>query len=246
VVIENRVHPSLPFGSLLNQGVTTAHPGTQVKQVRWRDPRFWEPSDQQKLSQVPGVSPIGLRALLTTFQGAGLGRFGEVNISTDLLELLNNKAPAGRCLKRNLEICTVEAGQELPDASPVCWRDPRARDLSRGRVEPFGRDLGPVLSMPITSVISHPPQRQPRHDPRAVPQPRAQGISYRDPRSVPPVRLAGRVAATTRAFLRRSTRRAGHLHRPSRHQAHDIFRCARHPEPLGLAYGGRRAEPASL
>jgi hypothetical protein len=78
--------------------------------------------------------------------------------------------------------------------------------------------------MPITNDTRPPPPRQPRRDPRAK-QPGAQGIAYREPRSVPPDRLAGRVAATTPAFLCRSTWSAGHLHhRGHANRARDIFR----------------------
>jgi hypothetical protein len=50
------------------------------------------------------------------------------------------------------------------------------------------------------------------------------GIAYREPRSVPPVRLAGRVAATTRAFY--AVRRGGPATVTAwpRQPAHDIFR----------------------
>jgi hypothetical protein len=49
-----------------------------------------------------------------------------------------------------------------------------------------------------------------------------------------PVRIAGRVGATTRAFPCRSTRRAGHLHRRvTRQPGHTIFRVKASARPAG-------------
>jgi hypothetical protein len=125
VVVEHRVHPSLPLRSLLHQRVPTPHPGTQVEQVRRRDPRLREPTDQQQLPQVTGVRPIGLRALLFALQAAGLRRLRQMRLSTDPLELLDHKPPARRRLQRDLKTLTVEPGQERAHRTAVRRRDPR-------------------------------------------------------------------------------------------------------------------------
>jgi hypothetical protein len=95
-----------------------------------------------------------------------------------------------------------------PARSAGC--DPCTRDLAGDRVDPLHRDLRAMLIH--AHHQRHATTSSSRRDPHAEP-PGAQGIAYRQTRSVPPVRLAGRVAATTRAFLCRSTWRAGHLHR---------------------------------
>ena len=57
-------------------------------------------------------------------------------------------------------------------------------------------------------------RRRPRRQHRTSQQRDAQGIAYREPRSVPPFDWPAARAQSARAYLRRSTRRAGHLHRP--------------------------------
>lgn len=105
-------------------------------------------------------------------------------------------ASAGRAQKRLSALGTPSAASPLHDA---------------GRPRP-GLCRTTTRSMPIT-IVTRSPHRQPRPDHRADQQAGAQGIAYREPRSVPPDRLAGRVGATTRAFLRRSTRGTGHVYR---------------------------------
>jgi hypothetical protein len=58
---------------------------------------------------MPDVSPISLGVLLLARQRARLSRFGEVNISADLLKLLDHEPPTGRCLEGDLELSAVKA-----------------------------------------------------------------------------------------------------------------------------------------
>jgi hypothetical protein len=61
------------------------------------------------------------------------------------LELLDDEAPAGRRLERDLDFVIGEASSELPHAVAVGGRDPRARHLACLGVEPLRGDLRSVL-----------------------------------------------------------------------------------------------------
>ena len=116
--------------------------------MRGRDPRLRQPADQQQLTQMPGVSPVGLRTLATALQTARLNHLGQVHLGADPLELLDQEPPARRRLQRNLEPLAPEPSQELPDPGAIRRRDPRARDLARDRVDPLRRDLRTMLIDP--------------------------------------------------------------------------------------------------
>jgi hypothetical protein len=116
------------------------------------------------------------------------------------------------------------AGQELPDTGTVGRRDPRTRDLAGDHVDPLRRDLRALLIHAHHQRHEITIPSQPTRHPRVTEhKPGAQGMAYREPRLVPPIRLASRVAATTRAFRCRSTRRAGHLTGESRQPVHDTY-----------------------
>ena len=88
----------------------------------------------------------------------------------------------------------------------------RARDSSPGhRLDPLRRDLRSMLIQ-----AHHDRHRHPSFSSNLTREQRsARPSKYREPRSVLPIRMAGRAAGTARAFdLCHSTRRAGHLHRP--------------------------------
>jgi hypothetical protein len=104
VVVEHRVHPLLPLGALMHEHGADTEPGTKIQEVRWSDPRLREPADQQQLPQMPAVCPVGLRALLLALQSAGLRRLGQMRLSTNTLNLLNEKPPAGGRLQRDFQI----------------------------------------------------------------------------------------------------------------------------------------------
>ena len=57
----------------------------------------------KQLAQMPGVGPVGLRALLLALQRGRLGRLGQVHLGADTLELLDDEPPARRRLQRDLE-----------------------------------------------------------------------------------------------------------------------------------------------
>lgn len=126
------MHAALPPRALLNQGVATADSRAQVEQVSGRIHDSGKPADQQQLAQVTGVSPIGLRASLLAFQGAGLCRLGEANVSADLLELLDHKAPAG-----------VASNATSRSAPPNRARNCRTPARSAGAI--LAREIYPVF-----------------------------------------------------------------------------------------------------
>jgi hypothetical protein len=100
------------------------HPGAQVEEVRGRNPRLREATDQQQLPQMPGICPVGLRAILVALQAAPLRGLGEVGLRANPLKLLDQEPPARRRLQRGLEIGALEPRQELPYADAVGRRDP--------------------------------------------------------------------------------------------------------------------------
>ena len=128
--------------------MTGPDPGAEIQDVRRWDPRLRQPPDQQQLSQVPGVGPVGLCSLLLTLQRGRLGRLSQVHLGADSLELLGHEPPTRRCLQRHLQPFTPELGQELPHADTVRWRDPRPEDLAGDRVDPLRRDLRAMLIKP--------------------------------------------------------------------------------------------------
>ena len=76
------------------------------------------------------VGAIGLGALLVAAHKARLGRLGQVHLGADRLQLLNDKAPAGRRFQSNLKVAARETAQELPHAFAVRGHHPRAGDLA--------------------------------------------------------------------------------------------------------------------
>src|SRR5919108_3739347 len=125
-----------------------ADPGAEIEDVRGWDPRLRQPADQQQLAQMPGVSPVGLRALLRPPQPARLRRLGEMHAGADALGLLDHEPPARRCLQRDLELLPREAPQEAPARGWVRRPAPAARDLAGRKVDPLRGDLRPVLIEP--------------------------------------------------------------------------------------------------
>ena len=75
---------------------------------------------------MPGISPVGLRALLLALQRGRLRRLGEVHLSADTLEFLDHEPPTRRRLQRDLQARSLERGQEPPNRCAVRRRDSRA------------------------------------------------------------------------------------------------------------------------
>ena len=172
------------------------------------------------------ASAQSVLARFFALQRRRLGRLSQMHLGADLLELLDHEPPASRCLQRDLQRLAAETGQEL-----------RTPARSAGTI--LARDTSPVPvsihSAEICADADPNPSPQTRHHlpqtPKPAPHapPREQGsarpIAYREPRSVPPVRMAGRAAAIRARLRRRSTRRTGHLHHPRSHSqtGHHIF-----------------------
>ena len=143
-----RVHPLLPLGALMHERVPAPNPSAEIEQMRRRDPRLREPTDQQQLVQMPGVRPVRLRSLLLALQTGGLSRLGQMPRSAYVPHLLHEKPPAGRCLQRDLERCAIQPLKPPRHRDPVRRRDSRMSDLAGERVDPLRRDLRPVLIHP--------------------------------------------------------------------------------------------------
>ncbi len=71
-----------------------------------------------------GVGTVALGALLVAAPSSGLRRLSEMHDRAGRCQLIGNKPPAGRRLKRDLEILATELLAELSDALPMSWCDP--------------------------------------------------------------------------------------------------------------------------
>jgi hypothetical protein len=107
---------------------------------------------------VASVGAVALGALLGAAAGGRLGRLGQMHLRADRLQLLDDEAPAGGCLQRDLELLAAEAGREAAHPGAVGRRDPLARDLAGLAVEPVGGDLRSVLVKSHYDRHSGPPQ----------------------------------------------------------------------------------------
>jgi hypothetical protein len=117
---------------------------------------------------MPGVSPVGLRALTAALQATALNHLAEMHLGTDPVRLLGQKPPAGRRLQRDLETLAPKPGQEPADPGAVSRRDPRTRDLPGDRVDPLrresARDADPF---PSPASYDHHPFTSPNVNPHA-------------------------------------------------------------------------------
>jgi hypothetical protein len=139
------VDPLLPLAAIVDQRVTQPDPGAQVEQMVRPDPALRQPTGHQQLAQMPGIRLVGLRALFVAAQRARLRRLGEMHLRADPAQLLDHEPPAGRRLKRHLELLAAEPGQEPAHGLPVRRRHPPARHLAGLRVDPLRSDLRPML-----------------------------------------------------------------------------------------------------
>ena len=115
------LEPMLPGGTLVEQRLARAHERAQLEDVRRRDPRLRQSPLEQQLEQQVAVGIVGLRPPLASPLAGRLGRVGEVRPVAGPLDLLDDKAPAGRPLQRKLGLATRELLKPLPQ------RDPRRR-----------------------------------------------------------------------------------------------------------------------
>ena len=145
VVVEDGLDSLLPLRALLIERVAQPDLGAKVEDVIGRDPGFRQPAGQQQFPVMAGVSPVVLGALLVAAQRGGLRRFGQVHLRADHAQLLDQKPPAGRRLKRDLERLSAEPLQEPAHPCPIRRRYPRPRDLAGVGVEPLGGDLRSML-----------------------------------------------------------------------------------------------------
>jgi hypothetical protein len=143
--VEHRLDALLPLPALIDQRVTQPHPGAQIEQVVGRDPRLGQTPDHQQLTQMPSVGAIGLGPPLGPAEHRSLGRLGEMHVSSDRAQLLDDEPPARRRLQRHLEPPAGEPRQVAPHLLAVRRRDTRAPDLAAVGVQPIRGDLCPVL-----------------------------------------------------------------------------------------------------
>ena len=200
-------------------------PGAQVEDVRRRDPRLRQPADQQQLPQMPGIRPVSLRTLLLALQRGRLRGLGQVHLSADPLELLDHEPPARRRFQRDLETLVGEPVKERADRITICRRDPLPRQLTRGRLDPLGRDLRTMLIEPHHDrhqTTSSTPARQRPH----VARPRLR-TAHRIPSTTVGTSSSIRPAARPQSARAYNAVRRGvpaTFITESRQPGHDIFR----------------------
>ena len=212
----------------MRERVPQPHPGAQIEDVLRRDPRLRQPADHQQLPQMPRVRPVGLRALLLA---ASAPRSRPAR--PDAPPRRPARAPRPRTATRSSPPARPPAPRPrtaprtaAPRPGPPARPAPATTSPVIG-VDPLRRDLRPMLIKPhhdrhhATSRSSTTPRRA-----RRAGRP-GRRIAYREPRSVPPIRMAGRAAAI-RARLHtpfdaedRPPSHPGHT--PT---GHDIFRRA--------------------
>ncbi len=101
-------------------------PSPEIEDVRRWDPRLRQPADQEQLTQMSGIGPVGLRALLLTLQRGRLRRLGQVHLSADTLELLDHEPPTRRRFQRDLQAHSLKRGQEPPNRAAISRNHARA------------------------------------------------------------------------------------------------------------------------
>jgi hypothetical protein len=184
---------------------------------RRRDPRLRQPPDQQQFTQMPRISPVGLRALLLALQRARLGRLGQVHLRADTVELLDHEPPARRRLQRDLQTLALERHQKRPNPGAIRRCDARTEDLAGHRVDPLRRDLRtmlihahherhaltPFTSPPSRSLTTRALTRAASSPTHRIPVSHGRYLLFEWPAARPAIRAC---------LCRRSTRRAGHLH----------------------------------
>ena len=195
LVIEHRVHSLLPLRSLMREQMTRPDPGAEIQDVRRWNPRLRQPPDQKQLPQVPGIGPVGLRSLLLARQRGRLGRLGQVHLGPCPLELLDHEPPPRCRLQRYLQPLAPE-----PLLEPT---NPRAGAILAREISPLivfshsAEICARCWSSPITIDTGPTSDPQPRRDrARRRRPPTGQPMAYREARSVPPIRMAGRAAGT--------------------------------------------------
>src|SRR5579872_4935034 len=107
---------------------------------------------------MPGIRTIVLRALLRPTPLRRFRRLGQMHDRTHPPALLDHEPPAGRRLKRDLELLTGEPLQEPAHASTISRHHPRALHLARLALQPIGGDLRSMLIKSHYDAHSGPPQ----------------------------------------------------------------------------------------
>ncbi len=158
MVIQRRLEPLLPLRALLRERVPQPDPRTQIKDVIRRDPRLRQPLDHQQLTQMPGVRTIILRALLRTAQPSGLGRLGQMHDRPDPAQLLDQEAPAGRRLERDLQLPAAETLKPLANVRAIRRTHTRALNLAGLGIDPLTGDLSSMLIKSHYDAHKGPPQ----------------------------------------------------------------------------------------
>ncbi len=144
LVVELSLDALHPFPTLVDEGLTQTGERSGLQDVGRRDPALREPGLKEQRGHVLAVSPVGLGSTLRTSPGADLGRVTQMGRAARPLELLDDEAPAGRCLQGEVCIGSVEAGQPRSQGLAGPGDDAASMDLSRREVLPVVGDLTAV------------------------------------------------------------------------------------------------------
>src|SRR6266545_5541321 len=144
LMVELSVDALHPLPTLVDEGLTQAGERSGLQDVGRRDPALREPGLQKQRGHVLAVSPVGLGSTLRTSPSADLGWVTQMGRAARPLELLDDEAPAGRCLQGEVCIGSVEAGQPRSQGLAGPGDDAASMDLSRREVLPVVGDLTAV------------------------------------------------------------------------------------------------------
>jgi hypothetical protein len=144
LVEELRLQPLLPGGALIDQRLAHPHAGAQLEDVHGRDPRLRQLASAQQPQLQITVGAVGLRPPLAPPLGRRLGRIGEMRAVAGALDLLDDEAPAGRPLERELSLTARKPRQPGAHLGTRGRRDPTPLHLARLPIERLVGDLLPV------------------------------------------------------------------------------------------------------
>src|ERR1700689_4621573 len=91
------------------------------------------------------VRAVGLRTLLVAAPRRGLRRLGQMHPRADRAQLLDDKAPPGRRLDRDLKLLATEPLKEPAHPDALGRAPPRTADLTANKIDPLSGHLCPML-----------------------------------------------------------------------------------------------------
>jgi hypothetical protein len=134
-----------------SRSVLRSRQGTQLQDVRRRDPALGEAALEQQVHHQLAVGVVSLGPALRASQRAQLGGIGEVSGEGPALDLLHHEAPARRALQGKVGVgAWLEPLQPLPHCLSGSGVHPVSLQLAGAEVNGPERDLPRCRSKPLT------------------------------------------------------------------------------------------------